>query len=99
VTSSEYADAGLCTALCAVNLAAITVAADKNLGLAASAQKQTASRRCRRQQGTWTAVGLVGFALDEEEFTREIGTRFHGTHLLDYLKTKGDEPRFKVSIG
>src|SRR5208283_5374597 len=35
----------LCTTLCAVNLAAITVAADKNLSLAARAQKQPASRR------------------------------------------------------
>ena len=32
----------LCTALCAVNLAAVTVAADNNLSLAARAQKQPA---------------------------------------------------------
>src|SRR5258708_30616931 len=43
----------LCTALCAVNLAAITVAADENLSLAAHAQKQPGSRRRRGQQRTW----------------------------------------------
>jgi len=49
----------LCTALCAVNLAAITVAADENLSLAARAQKQPASRR-RRQQRTWTRSAMTG---------------------------------------
>ena len=49
----------LCTALCAVNLAAITMAADKNLSLAAHAQKQPASRR-RRQQQTWTRTAMTG---------------------------------------
>ena len=49
----------LCTALCAVNLAAITVAADKNLSLAARAQKQPASRR-RRQHRTWTRSATTG---------------------------------------
>ena len=45
----------LCTTLCAVNLAAVTVAADDNLRLAARAQKQPSRRRCRRwQQRTWT---------------------------------------------
>jgi hypothetical protein len=46
--------------LCAVNLAAITVAADKNLSLAARAQKQPASRRRRRQQRTWTRSTMTG---------------------------------------
>jgi len=50
----------LCTTLCAVNLAAITVAADKNLSLAARAQKQPASRRRRRQQRTWTRSAMTG---------------------------------------
>jgi hypothetical protein len=50
----------LCTALCAVNLAAITVAADKNLSLAARAQKQPASRRRRGQQRTWTRSAMTG---------------------------------------
>src|SRR6202162_2152795 len=50
----------LCTNLCAVNLAAITVAADKNLSLAARAQKQPASRRRRRQQRTWTRSAMTG---------------------------------------
>ena len=50
----------LCTALCAVNLAAITVAADKNLSLAARAQKQPASRRRRGQQRTWTRSEMTG---------------------------------------
>jgi hypothetical protein len=50
----------LCTALCAVNLAAITVAADKNLSLAARAQKQPASRRRCRQQRTWTRSAMTG---------------------------------------
>ena len=49
----------LCTALCAVNLAAVTAAADKNLSLAARAQKQPASRR-RRQQRTWTRSAMTG---------------------------------------
>ena len=47
----------LCTALCAVNLAAITVAADEHLSLAAHAQKQPASRRRRR---TWTRSAMTG---------------------------------------
>jgi hypothetical protein len=46
----------LCTALCAVNLAAITVAADKNLSLAARAQKQPR----RGQQRTWTRSAMTG---------------------------------------
>ena len=46
----------LCTTLCAVNLAAITVAADKNLSLAARAQKQPR----RRQQRTWTRSAMTG---------------------------------------
>ena len=50
----------LCTALCAVNLAAITVAADKNLSLAAHAQKQPGSRRRRGQQRTWTRSAMIG---------------------------------------
>ena len=50
----------LCTALCAVNLAAITVAADKNLSLATRAQKQPGSRRRRGQQRTWTRSAMTG---------------------------------------
>jgi len=50
----------LCTALCAVNLAAITVAADENLSLAAHAQKQPGSRRRRGQQRTWTRSAMIG---------------------------------------
>jgi hypothetical protein len=50
----------LCTALCAVNLAAVTATADKNLSLAARAQKQPASRRRRRQQRTWTRSAMTG---------------------------------------
>ena len=50
----------LCTTLCAVNLAAITVTADKDLSLAARAQKQPASRRRRRQQRTWTRSAMTG---------------------------------------
>jgi hypothetical protein len=46
----------LCTTLRAVNLAAITVAADKNLSLAARAQKQPR----RRQQRTWTRSAMTG---------------------------------------
>ena len=49
----------LCTALCAVNLAAVPAAADKNLSLAARAQKQPDSRR-RRQQRTWTRSAMTG---------------------------------------
>ena len=50
----------LCTTLSAVNLAAITVAADKNLSLAARAQKQPGSRRRRGQQRTWTRSAMIG---------------------------------------
>jgi len=50
----------LCVALCAVNLAAITVAADENLSLAARAQKQPGSRRRRGQQRTWTRAATTG---------------------------------------
>ena len=49
----------LCTALRAVNLAAIAVAADENLSLAARTQKQPASRR-RGQQRTWTRSAMIG---------------------------------------
>src|SRR5260221_14154677 len=51
----------LCTALCAVNLAAITVAADENLSLAAHAQKQPGSRRRRGQQRRWTRSAMIGY--------------------------------------
>jgi hypothetical protein len=47
----------LCTALGAVNLAAVTVAADENLILAARAQKQPSRRR---QQRTWTRSAMIG---------------------------------------
>ena len=51
----------LCTALCAVNLAAITVAADDNLSLAACAQKQPGrGRRRRRQRRMWTRSAMTG---------------------------------------
>ena len=50
----------LCTALRAVNLAAIAVAADQHLSLAAHAQKQPGSRRCRGQQRTWTCSAMTG---------------------------------------
>lgn len=50
----------LCTALRAVNLAAIAVAADENLSLAAHAQKQPGRRRRRRQQRTWTRSATTG---------------------------------------
>jgi len=50
----------LCTALCAVNLAAITVAADQHLSLAAHAQKQPGRRRRRWQQRTWTRSAMTG---------------------------------------
>jgi hypothetical protein len=50
----------LCTTLCAVNLAAIAVAADENLSLAARAQKQPGSRRRRWQQRTWTRSAMTG---------------------------------------
>ena len=50
----------LCTALCAVNLAAITVAADEHLSLAAHAQKQPGRRRRRWQQRTWTRSAMTG---------------------------------------
>src|ERR1700719_3566004 len=49
----------LCTALCAVNLAAVTVAADKKLSLAARAQKQADSRR-RPPQRTSTRSAMTG---------------------------------------
>src|SRR5204862_7689042 len=49
----------LCTALCAGHLAAVTAAADKNLSLAARAQKQPASRR-RRQPRTGTRSAMTG---------------------------------------
>jgi len=49
----------LCTTLRAVNLAAITVAADDNLRLAPPAQKQPRRRR-RRQQRTWTWSAMIG---------------------------------------
>ena len=50
----------LCTTLCAVNLAAITVAADQHLSLAAHAQKQPGRRRRRGQQRTWTRSAMTG---------------------------------------
>jgi hypothetical protein len=50
----------LCTVLCAVNLAAITVAADQHLSLAAHAQKQPGRRRRRGQQRTWTRSAMTG---------------------------------------
>jgi hypothetical protein len=51
----------LCTTVCAVNLAAVTVAADDNLRLAARAQKQPSRRRRRRwQQRTWTRSAMIG---------------------------------------
>jgi len=50
----------LCTALCAVNLAAIAVAADNNLSLAARAQKQPGRRRRRGQKRTWTRSATTG---------------------------------------
>ena len=50
----------LCTTLCAVNLAAITVAADQNLSSAAHAQKKSGRRRRRRQPGTWTRSAMTG---------------------------------------
>jgi hypothetical protein len=49
-----------CTTLCAVNLAAITVAADEHLSLAAYAQKQPGRRRRRWQQRTWTRSAMTG---------------------------------------
>jgi len=49
-----------CTALCTVNVTAIAVAADENLGLAARAQKQP-RRRCRRgQPRPWTRSAWTG---------------------------------------
>jgi len=50
----------LCTTLCAVNLAAITLAANENLSLAARAQKQPGSCRRRGQQRTWTRSAMIG---------------------------------------
>jgi hypothetical protein len=50
----------LCTALSAVNLAAIAVAADENLSLAARTQKQSGSRRRCGQQRTWTRSAMIG---------------------------------------
>ena len=50
----------LCTTLCAVNLAAITVAADQNLISATHAQKKSGRRRRRRQQRTWTRSAMTG---------------------------------------
>jgi hypothetical protein len=50
----------LCTALCAVNLATVAVAADQHLSLAAHAQKQSGSRRRRGQQRTWTRSAMIG---------------------------------------
>ena len=50
----------LCTALCAVNLATVAVAADQHLSLAAHAQKQSGSRRRRGQQRTWTRSAMTG---------------------------------------
>ena len=50
----------LCTTLCAVNLAAITVAADQNLSSAAHAQKKSGRRRRRRQPRTWTRSAMTG---------------------------------------
>src|SRR5438445_445914 len=50
----------LCTSLCAVNLTAITVAADQHLSLAAHAQKKPGSRRRRGQQRTWTRSAMIG---------------------------------------
>src|SRR4249919_2473389 len=50
----------LCTALCAVNLATVAVAADQRLSLAAHAQKQSGSRRRRGQQRTWTRSAMTG---------------------------------------
>src|SRR5271169_1486182 len=50
----------MCTALCAVNLAAIAVAADDNLSLTACAQKQPGRRRRRGQKRTWTQSATTG---------------------------------------